>query len=139
LSSSPSFGRRAAILQGGRFALAGAAVALLYFTVTTLIRTVADAPWPLAVAVGYLIATSVHFTLQRTLVFRSDSGYALSMRQQAARFVAIVICQYLVTVGAMAVLPDLLDLPSLLVYAGVAVTVTVASFLLLRTRLFHPA
>ena len=37
----------------------------------------------------------------------------------------------------MAVLPDLLGLPSLLVFFGVAACVTVASFLVLRTRLFH--
>jgi putative flippase GtrA len=127
------------VLQGGRYALAGASVALLYFVVTTVMRTVVGAPWALAIAVGYICATVVHFTLQRTVVFRSDDGFALSMRQQAARFAVVVVCQYLVTVGAMAVLPDLLGLPGLLVYAGVVATVPLASFLILRTRLFHPA
>ena len=37
----------------------------------------------------------------------------------------------------MAVLPDLLGLPSLLVFFVVAAAVTVVSFTLLRTRLFH--
>jgi len=130
---------RTLLAQGGRFALAGAAVALLYFTVTTVLRTALDAPWALAVGIGYVVATSVHFTLQRTLVFRSERGFHLSVTQQIPRFVALVVCQYVVTVAAMAVLPDLLGLPGLVVYAGVACAVTAASFLILRTRLFHPA
>jgi hypothetical protein len=42
-------------------------------------------------------------------------------------------------VAAMAVLPDLLGLPGMLVYVGVAGAVTLLSFVILRTRLFHPA
>lgn len=113
-------------------------MAVLYFAVTTVLRTAFDAPWWFAVAAGYAIATTVHFTLQRTVVFRSEHGFELSLAEQVPRFVAIVVCQYVVTVGAMAVLPDLLGLPSLLVYFGVAGVVTVATFVLLRTQLFHP-
>lgn len=128
---------RTLLAQGGRFALAGAFVAVLYFTVTTVMHTLSHAPWGLAVAAGYAIATPVHFTLQRTFVFRSKHGFELSIGEQVPRFAGIVICQYLVTVSAMAVLPDLLGLPSLLVYLGVASVVTVVTFVLLRTRLFH--
>jgi putative flippase GtrA len=140
LSSFPSpDSRRLVLAQGGRFALAGGAVAILYFAVTSVMRAAFGAPWPVAVAIGYAIATSVHFTLQRTVVFRSERGFELSIRAQLPRFAAIVVCQYLVTVAAMAVLPDALGLPSLLVYAGVAGAVTVTSFFILRTRLFHPS
>lgn len=125
--------------QGLRFALVGAFIMVLYVTVTTVVRTVFGAPWPVAVGAGYVIATSTHFLLHRTVVFRSEEGFALSAGQQLPRFVAIVVCQYLVTVAGMAVLPEALGLPSLVVYLGVACTVTAVSFLILRTRLFHPA
>jgi putative flippase GtrA len=130
--------RRALLAQGGRYALAGSMVAVVYFTITTIMRAVVGAPWPLAVAVGYVIATSLHFTLQRILVFRHKEGFALSVREQLPRFAALVVCQYAVTISAMAVLPHLLGLPSLLVYFGVAGAITVVSFVILRTRLFHP-
>ena len=127
----------AALAQGARFLLAGGFITILYLSVTTLLRTAFDAPWWLAIAVGYVVATSTHFVLHRRFVFRREEGFQLTIGQQLPRFVAVVVCQYAVTATAMAVLPDLLGLPSLLVFFGVAATVTIASFLLLRTRLFH--
>jgi putative flippase GtrA len=126
-----------ALAQGGRFLLAGGFITVLYLSLTTLLRTVFGAPWWLAIAVGYIVATSTHFVLHRRFVFRREEGFQLTMRQQLPRFVAVVFCQYLVTTAAMAVLPGLLGLPSLLVFFGVAATVTLASFMILRTRLFH--
>lgn len=117
--------------------LAGGFITVLYLSVTTVMRTVFDAPWALAIAVGYVIATSTHFVLHRRVVFRNPDGFELSLAQQLRRFVVVVLCQYAITATAMAVLPDLLGLPSLLVFFGVAAVVTVVSFTLLRTRLFH--
>jgi putative flippase GtrA len=128
---------RETFAQGARFALVGGFITVLYVAVTTLLRTVADAPWALAIAVGYAVATSTHFVLHRRVVFRREQGFQLSMAQQLPRFVAVVVCQYAATATAMAVLPGLLGLPSLLVFFGVAAVVTVASFAILRTQLFH--
>ena len=127
---------RETVQQGARFLGVGAFITVLYLCVTGAMR-VAGAPWWLAIAVGYAVATSTHFVLHRRFVFRREEGFQLTIGQQLPRFVAVVVCQYAVTATAMAVLPDLLGLPSLLVFFGVAATVTVASFLLLRTRLFH--
>jgi putative flippase GtrA len=127
---------RALLAQGGRFAAVGGLITVLYLAVTTGLR-ISGAPWALAIAAGYVVATSTHFVLHRTVVFRREGGFALTLGQQLPRFVAVVASQYAVTTLAMTVLPDLLGLPELLVFLGVAALVTVASFVLLRTRLFH--
>ena len=126
----------AVLAQGGRFAAVGAFITVLYLAVTTGLR-VAGAPWALAIAVGYVVATSTHFVLHRTVVFRREEGFQLSLAQQLPRFAGVVVCQYAVTTLAMTFLPEALGLPELLVFFGVAAVVTVASFLLLRTKLFH--
>lgn len=123
------------IQQGARFLGVGAFITVLYLAVTGLLR-VAGAPWWLAIAAGYAVATSTHFVLHRTFVFRR-SEFALSLRQQIPRFVAVVLCQYAVTTAATTWLPDALGLPEGIVFLGVAGTVTVVSFVVLRTRLFH--
>jgi putative flippase GtrA len=111
--------------------LAGGFITILYVSVTTGLR-LAGAPWWLAIAVGYVIATSTHFVLHRRFVFRREAGFQLPLEQQLPRFILFVICQYAVTATAMTLLPD-----SLFVFFGVAAAVTVASFVILRTRLFH--
>jgi len=117
--------------EGGRFVAVGAFITVLYLSVTTVMRTLLDAPWWLAIAVGYVIATSTHFVLHRKVTFAKDE-FQLTTAQQAVRFVAVVVVQYAFTATAMAVLPS-----SLLTFFCVAAIVTVVSFLVLRTRLFH--
>ena len=118
--------------QGGRFAAVGAFITVLYLAVTTAAR-LAGAPWWLAIAIGYVIATSTHFVLHRTVVFRREEGFQLTLGQQLPRFIAVVVCQYAVTTLAVTLLPG----PEYVVFFAVAACVTVASFLLLRTKLFH--
>ena len=127
---------RALLAQGGRFAAVGGVITVLYLAVTTALR-VSGVPWALAIAAGYAVATSTHFVLHRTVVFRRAEGFQLSLGQQLPRFVAVVACQYAVTTLAMTFLPDRLGLPEVLVFFGVAAVVTVGSFMVLRTRLFH--
>ena len=117
--------------EGVRFVAVGAFITVLYLSVTTVMRVVLDAPWWLAIAVGYVIATSTHFILHRTVTFAKDE-FQLSTAQQAVRFIAVVVCQYAFTATAMAVLPS-----TLITFFCVAAFVTVVSFFLLRTRLFH--
>lgn len=113
-----------------RFLLAGAFITVLYLSVTTGLR-LSGAPWWLAIAIGYAIATSTHFVLHRRFVFRKPQ-FQLGLEQQLPRFVLFVFCQYAVTATAMTLLPD-----SLIVFFGVAAAVTAASFVILRTKLFH--
>lgn len=123
------------IEQGARFLGAGAFITVLYVCLTGAGRAL-GAPWWLAIGIGYAVATSTHFVLHRTFVFRR-SEFALSLGQQIPRFVAVVVCQYAVTTAAMTWLPDALGVPEGIVFVGVAGTVTVLSFVVLRTRLFH--
>ena len=88
--------------------------------------------------VGYVVATSTHFVLHRTVVFRARGGLpAAAVAAAAAVRRASWCCQYAVTTLAMTFLPGLLGLPEILVFFAVAACVTVASFVVLRTRLFH--
>ena len=114
-----------------RYLLAGGFITILYLSVTTGLR-LAGAPWWLAIAVGYVVATSTHFVLHRRFVFRREEGFQLPLEQQVPRFVAFVVAQYTVTTVAMTLLPD-----SVFVFFGVAAAVTVTSFVILRTKLFH--
>ena len=123
---------RTLLAQGGRFAAVGAFISVLYLAVTTAAR-LSGAPWWLAIAIGYVVATSTHFVLHRTVVFRREEGFQLTLGQQLPRFIAVVVCQYAVTTLAVTLLPG----PQYVVFFGVAACVTVASFLLLRTKLFH--
>ena len=76
--------------EGVRFVAVGAFITVLYLSVTTVMRVVFDAPWWLAIAVGYVIATSTHFVLHRTVTFAKDE-FQLSTAQQAWRFIAVVV------------------------------------------------
>lgn len=136
--SSSLASRRATLLEGVRYFLSGAAVSALYVVVTSIAH-LADLSWPVAVAIGYLFGTTTHFAMQRLFVFKSETGFALSMRQQAVRYIAVVLVQYALTATAMSVLPDLIDIPELLIFLGVAGSVALGNFVLLRNRLFHAA
>ena len=117
--------------EGVRFVAVGAFITILYLSVTTVMRVVLDAPWWLAIAVGYVIATSTHFVLHRKVTFAKDE-FQLTTTQQAVRFIAVVVAQYAFTATAMSILPS-----SLITFFCVAAVVTAASFLISRTRLFH--
>ena len=72
--------------EGVRFVAVGAFITVLYVSVTTVMRVVFDAPWWLAIAVGYVIATSTHFVLHRKVTFAKDE-FQLTTAQQAWRFI----------------------------------------------------
>jgi putative flippase GtrA len=120
-----------------RYALAGAAVALSYIGLTLLLSGPGALPIQLAIAVAYLLAVALHFTLQRAFVFRDRQAFALSGREQAGRYVAIGVAQYSATAAATAVLPAALGASEEVVYVGTVVVISAATFLVLRTRVFH--
>ena len=61
---SPSSGLLA---RGVRYGLAGAAVALVYLSTTTVLAEVVRIPFQIALAIGFSVALIVHFTLKRLL------------------------------------------------------------------------
>jgi putative flippase GtrA len=125
--------------RGLRFAIAGAAVAVVYVATTTVLAQVAGVPFQVAIATGYLVGLCVHFTLQRTFVWAHREQFVLSLHQQAGRYLFWSGLQYGVTAAAVAVLPSLLDLSDQVVYFGVVIVVTAANFLFFGNRVFHAA
>lgn len=123
--------------QGIRFAVAGALVALLYISVTTLLHEALGVRFQIALASGFLAGVALHFTLQRLFVWRHRQSFALALHQQALRYLLICAGQYGITALATARLPDVLGLPVELVYVTTVCAVAGANFMLFRHRVFH--
>ena len=134
--ASPESGR---VGQGVRFAISGGVVTVVYLTTTTLLAEVVGTPFQVALAVGYVLGLCVHFTLQRAFVWVHHEEFLLSVQQQAGRYLLLAAAQYGITAAAVAVLPSLLDLSTLVVYFGAVAVVTAANFLIFGTRVFHAA
>ncbi|HSZ68983.1 MAG TPA: GtrA family protein [Solirubrobacteraceae bacterium] len=121
--------------QGVRFALAGSLVALVYLLTTTILALVI--PFQVALACGFCLALAVHFTLQRFFVWVHREGFALPLRRQAGRYLAIAAAQYGLTAASTSVLPPLLGLPTEVVYLLAFALITATNFVVLRNGIFH--
>lgn len=125
---------RPAVLS--KFALTGTLVGVTHLGLVSLM-VVLGVPIQLALALGYVVALSVHFTMNRQWVFAHDGGYALHISAQGARYLVTAALSYAVTATAVAVLPDLLGIPELAVFVLSAVGMAGVSFLLLNLWVFR--
>jgi putative flippase GtrA len=123
--------------QGVRFVLVGGLVALVYLVTTTLLATVGGIPFQIALAIGFCLAISVHFTLQRMFVWAHRDEFALPVARQASRYLPIVGAQYGLTVASTALLPPVLGLPTEVVYVATALLLAVGNFVIFRNGVFH--
>jgi putative flippase GtrA len=123
--------------QGARFAVTGATVMLVYLGVTSFLSVLAGVPFQLALAIGFCVGLSVHFTLQRQFVWAHSSGFALPLRHQAGRYLLASVVQYGVTAASTALLPSLLGVATEIVYLGTVVVVVCTNFLVFRHGIFH--
>ncbi len=123
--------------QGVRFALVGGLVALVYLLTTTILALVVHLPFQLALAVGFCLAITVHFTLQRAFVWVHHDEFALPIHRQMGRYLPVVGIQYGVTVLTTALLPRLLGLPTEVVYVTTALVLAAGNFLIFRHGVFH--
>jgi putative flippase GtrA len=123
--------------QGFRYAVAGTVVAVWYLVTTTVLADVAGVAFQLALAVGFVSAMLVHFTLQRLFVWVHHSEFALGLGAQVRRYLAVAGTQYGVTAAATSVLPRALGLPVTPVYLVSAITLALANFLIFRSGVFH--
>jgi putative flippase GtrA len=121
-----------------RYAIAGATVAVVYIGLTLLLSGPVGMPIQAAIPIAYVTAITVHFTLQRWFVFHDAGVFALAMHHQVGRYLAIGLVQYSTTAAATAVLPGVLGLPERVVYVCAVGVISAASFVLLRTSVFHP-
>jgi putative flippase GtrA len=124
--------------QGIRYGIAGSVVALVYLTTTTVLAKVFLAPFQLALVIGFVAGMTVHFTLQRLFVWAHHTAFALGVRAQAGRYLPVAVTQYLLTAASTSLLPTALGLPVLPIYLVTASTLTAMSFLIFRSRVFHP-
>ncbi len=123
--------------QGFRYAVAGITVLLWYLGTTTILADVVGLPFQLALAIGFLTAVLLHFTLQRFFVWVHHGEYALGLGAQVGRYLLVVGFQYAVTAVSTAVLPSALDLPVTLVYYATAIGLASMNFLVFRGGIFH--
>jgi putative flippase GtrA len=123
--------------QGVRFALAGGTVALIYLTTTTVLADVVGLPFQAALAIGFCVGLMVHFTLQRVFVWTHHEEFALPLRHQAGRYLAVAAVQYGVTAASTSLLPSALGLPTEIVYLATVAVIVCTNFLVFRHGIFH--
>jgi putative flippase GtrA len=127
----------AVLAQGVRFVLSGVIVSTVYITVTTLLSQVAHLRFQIALVIGWSAAVSVHFTLQRTFVWKRAESFALPFRHQVGRYLLVAVSQLGFTAATTTVLPSLLHVSAEAVYLATAALVTLFNFLVFRKGVFH--
>jgi putative flippase GtrA len=121
-----------------KFVLTGALVGGTHLALVTLM-VLAGVPIQAALALAYLVALAVHFTLNRQWVFAEHSGYALHFSRQGVRYLLIAGLSYAGTAISVAVLPGLLDIPQLAAFFMAAIAMAGVSFVLLNFWVFRRA
>ncbi len=121
-----------------RYGVAGLTVALVYLGLPVLFNGTLGVAIQIAIPIAYVLAVSLHFTLQRHFVFRHVTKFALSGRAQAARYVAVGAVQYPTTALSTALLPGLLGLSQRATFVCTSLAISVIFFLVLRGHVFHP-
>ena len=109
----------------------------VYVAATLLLADVVGLAFQLALAIGLVIAVTTHFVAQRLFVWSRADEFALPVRRQAGRYIAITLSQYGLTALSTAVLPAALGVPTNVVYVATVVCLTGLTFLLLRAHVFH--
>ena len=122
-----------------RYGIAGATVATVYIGIPLLFNGAFGMAIQVAIPIAYVLAVSLHFTLQRHFVFRHVPQFALTRRQQAGRYVAVGAVQYPATAASTALLPGALGISERQAYVCTVIAISVIFFLILRAHVFHPA
>jgi putative flippase GtrA len=122
-----------------RYAVAGATVAGVYIGIPVGLNGALGTPIQVAIPIAYVLAVLLHFLLQRRFVFRHVSTFALSGREQVARYVAMGAVQYPATALSTALLPAILGLSAPAAFVCTTLAISTTFFLILRGHVFHPA
>ena len=123
--------------QGVRFLVSGGFVAVVYVLSTSLLANVVELRFGVALAIGYGVAIAAHFTLQRVFVWTHDAGFALDVRGQLARYLPVAAVQYGLTAVSTSTMPKLVGVATEIVYLVTAVLLSIATFLVFRSSIFH--
>ncbi len=120
-----------------RYGLTGGLVTLVYLTVTTVLSKVVGLPFEGALAIGFATALLLHFSLQRVFVWMHADGFALPLRNQVGRYLAMAGARYGGTAASTAILPGVLHVDTEIVYLATMVVATSMGFLTMRFAIFH--
>jgi putative flippase GtrA len=123
--------------QAVRFAITGVVVATVYIAVTTFLSQASHIQFQIALAIGWCIGMSVHFTLQRTFVWAREGRFALPFGRQVRRYLLVAGSQLGLTAASTAMLPSVLGLPVEAVYLATAAALTSLNFVAFRHGVFH--
>jgi putative flippase GtrA len=123
--------------QGLRFALAGGTVALVYLTTTTVLAEAFGVPFQAALAIGFCLATMVHFTLQRLFVWTHHDEFALPVHHQVGWYLTNSAAQYGLTAASTSLLPSALNVSTEIVYLATAAVFVGTNFVVFRHGIFH--
>jgi putative flippase GtrA len=123
--------------QGVRYGLAGATVALVYLSTTTILAEVVRIPFQIALAIGSCVALVVHFTLQRLFVWIHHDEFALPLHHQAGRYLTVAGTQYGLTIASTSLLPAALGVSAEIVYLVTVVVLASTNFLVFRHGIFQ--
>jgi putative flippase GtrA len=123
---------------GLRYGMTGVIVAMVYIGTPVVLNGLAGLPIQAVIPIAYVLAVSLHFTLQRYFVFRHVDEFALTKRQQIGRYISIGAVQYPTTAVATALIPHVIGISARAAYVLVVLTMSFAVFLVLRTHIFHP-
>lgn len=110
---------------------------MVYLTTTTVLSAVVGLPFQVALAIGFCLALICHFTLQRMFVWVHHEEFALPLRSQAGRYLAVAGMQYAITAASTALLPPVLGLPTEMIYLATAGALLCTNFLVFRHGIFH--
>ena len=121
-----------------KFVVTGALVGATHLGLVSLM-VVGGVPIQVALALAFVIALAVHFTLNRQWVFSVDAGYALHFSRQGLRYLATAVVSYACTAIAVAVLPGVTGLPELAAFFIAAGAMACFSFVALSVWVFAAA
>jgi putative flippase GtrA len=121
-----------------KFALTGLIVGATHLGLVTLM-VLGGVPIQAALAISFVIALTMHFTLNRQWVFTHDAGYALRLSRQGLRYLLTAGLSYAGTSIAVAVLPDLLGIPELAAFFLAAGVMACVTFTMLHLWVFQAA
>lgn len=119
-----------------RFAVTGALVGGSHLALVT-VAVLAGVPIQLALALSFIVALAMHFTLNRQWVFVADAGYALHLTRQGLRYLAVAATSYAGTSTAVASLPDVLGVHELVVLFLATAAMACFSFAALNLWVFR--
>jgi putative flippase GtrA len=122
-----------------RYAISGCIVAAFYLGTPVVFNGALGVPIEFVIPPAYVLAACLQFTLQRVFVFRHVGEFALSIREQAARYVVLGSIQYPTTAGATALLPLVFGIPQRVAFVASSLLFSLCFFIFVRGSVFHPS